>query len=131
MGALPVIQCLTALCALLAAWGWLRSPAAPPTQVARLDLSLGDITPLSGGGSDIVISPDGSTLAVAGRRGQESGLYVRRIDDADFRKVPGTDDASYPAFSPDGQWLVFRNTAQQTLVKVAVSGSGALQSSSW
>ncbi len=107
----------------LASWAIWRP--GPPATVARLDLDLGDIVKRSGLG-DVVVSPDGSMLAVAGVVGSESGIYVRRIGEADFQLLPGTENGSTPAFSPDGQWIVFRNNAQRTIVKVAVSGGGVL-----
>jgi Tol biopolymer transport system component len=112
----------TALALLLAAWGWLRpSPTSP---VTRLDLSFGDITPRTG--DPVVISRDGRMLAASGFRDGEQAIFVRALDEADFRKVPGTEDGIDPAFSPDGEWLVFRSQSQQSLVKLSVSGGGAL-----
>jgi len=107
----------------LAAWAWLWP--GPPATIARLDLSLGAIAE-PGTSSDVVVSPDGSMLAVASTSGAESGIYVRRIGEADFRRLPGTENARSPAFSPDGRWLVYRNNAENTLVKVAVSGGSLL-----
>jgi serine/threonine-protein kinase len=65
-------------------------------------------------------------LAVSATVGSEQAIYLRRIGEADFRKVPDTDNGRFPSFSPDGQWLVFRDNSENTLVKVAVAGGGAL-----
>jgi serine/threonine-protein kinase len=111
-----------ALVAALALWGWLRPQPGPDRAVARLDLNLGGI--VQARNSDVVISVDGTMLAVNGTRGGESGIWVRGIRDADFRRVPGTENVIGHHFSPDGEWLVFRNDRQSTLVKAAVSGSG-------
>jgi Tol biopolymer transport system component len=51
---------------------------------------------------------------------------VRRLGEADFRFVPGTENGRFPEFSPDGEWLVFRDEQEGTLVRAAVSGAGAL-----
>jgi Tol biopolymer transport system component len=60
-----------------------------------------------------VISPDGSTLAFVARKGgtEAPQLYVRRLDQDQLqaRVLPGTEGASSPFFSPDGQWLGFFN----------------------
>ena len=71
-------------------------------------------------------SPDGHSLAYVGigndglRR-----LYIRRLDDATTRSLPGTEGAEGPFFSPDGQWIGF--WAPWTIMKVPVSGSGLPQ----
>jgi serine/threonine-protein kinase len=116
------IAAVATLAVAFAAWGWLRPP--PPSPVTRLDLSFGNITPRAG--DPVLISRDGRMLAVSGVRDGEQAIFVRALDEADFRKVPGTEDGMDPAFSPDGEWLVFRNQSQGSLVKLSVSGGGAL-----
>jgi serine/threonine-protein kinase len=113
---------VAALLALAAGAGWLRREPVPP--LVRLDLSMGAIDPNPG---DIVISPDGSLLAVAGQLNGEQAIHLRRLDgDGAFRKLPGTEDGVLPAFSPDGQWIVYRRQSTRELVKVSVSGGGVL-----
>jgi serine/threonine-protein kinase len=107
---------VAAVLAVAAALGWMRDDK--PASVARLDISPGPINPAP---REIVISPDGSTLAVAGRLGGELAIYVRRMDgDVTFRKVSGTEDGIMLAFSPDGRWIVFRR--RRELLKVPVAG---------
>jgi serine/threonine-protein kinase len=63
----------------------------------------------------IAISPDGKVLVyAAGTGGNErdmigtgSKLYLRRLDQFEAQVVPGTEGASMPFFSPDGQWVGF------------------------
>jgi eukaryotic-like serine/threonine-protein kinase len=111
------------LALLAAASAWLRPATEQP--VVRLDLSMGDITPLRN--QDVIISPDGSTIAVAGDLGGEFAIYIRRLDGpTEFQKVPGTDDGIFPAFSPDSRWIVFRRTRDSSLVKVSVSIGAAM-----
>ena len=31
------------------------------------------------------------------------GLFIRRSDQIGFGEIPGTEDATFPTFSPDGQ----------------------------
>jgi serine/threonine-protein kinase len=106
----------------LVAWTLLRPEPVQP--LARLDLALGDITPNPF--DDVVISPDGTTLAVAGARGGEQAIWIRRIGEADFTKLAGTESGRNPSFSPDSRWLVFRRQSDQALVKVSSAGGGTI-----
>jgi serine/threonine-protein kinase len=73
----------------------------------------------------IALSPDGRLLAyVAGTEASATPkAYVRRMDSLESRAVRGTDGASHPFFSPDGQWLGF--FADGKLKKVPVAGGDA------
>lgn len=52
----------------------------------------------------MAVSPDGKHVAIAGRRGDEQGLWLVDIDTGDMRKLTGA-RFSEPAFSPDGSQL--------------------------
>jgi len=62
-------------------------------------------------GSSIAISPDGSTIAFAATIGAGGGatrhLFVKRLSGPDIELIPGTEDALFPFFSPDGQSVAF------------------------
>jgi len=67
------------------------------------------------------ISPDGSQLAFVGRDAEgNSQLWLRSLDKMEARPIPGTDDAVWPFWSPDGRFLAF--SAQGRLKRVDVSG---------
>lgn len=52
----------------------------------------------------VSISPDGQNLVyVAASRGGTPQLYLRPIDKLEATPLPGTEEASGPFFSPDGQ----------------------------
>ena len=110
---------------LLALGAWRATTRRPDSPVNRFDLSLGDIT--KSGNSDVVISPDGSMLAVTGFRNGEQAMFLRRLNgDPDFLKVPGSELADgSPSFSPDNRWIAFRRQSDFKLVKVSVEGGGA------
>jgi serine/threonine-protein kinase len=72
----------------------------------------------------VALSPDGAYLAYVAIQGGAQQLYLRAMDSLEARPIPGTEGATAPFFSPDGQWLGF--FAGQKLKKVAVSG-GAVQ----
>jgi len=113
---------LAAVAIAVALWGWFRPE--PQAEPVLLDLALGGITLTNSG--EVIISPDGSMLAVGGIRDGQEAIWLRRIGEPDFQKVLGTDNGQRPSFSPDNQWIVFRRNSDNSLVKVAVTGGGAM-----
>ncbi|HET7553919.1 MAG TPA: protein kinase [Gemmatimonadaceae bacterium] len=89
-------------------------------------------------GPHLAISPDGTTLAfsVTDPRGARR-LFIRRMDEAAGRIIPGTENAFLPVFSADGTSLLFW-TANR-FQKVALNGGapqvvgepGPIQAESW
>ena len=74
--------------------------------------------------SSVVISPDGTRLVYVGSvRGGPPKLITRRLDQAEFSELVGTEGASNPFFSRDGQWVGFWNAG--ALFKVPVESGGA------
>jgi len=71
-----------------------------------------------------VLSPDGSTLVYVGMRPDGGSLYRRSLDRLTSERIPGTDNATVPFFSPNGQWVAFEADGQ--LKKVSMSGGPAL-----
>ena len=72
------------------------------------------------------ISPDGRTLALLGIDANgESSIYLRSLDQLDWRRLPGTERARFPFWSPDSQFLAF--FADATLKKVAVNGGPSFE----
>jgi serine/threonine protein kinase len=72
----------------------------------------------------LAFAPDGNHLAhVSGRSGVQQ-LYLRALDNPETKLIPGTDMASSPFFSPDGQWIAF--FSQGKLKKVSVAGGAAI-----
>ena len=66
------------------------------------------------------LSPDGRYLAITAAEGSRRRLWVRPLDALDAQVLSGTDDATYPFWSPDSAFIAF--FAQGKLKKIAVAG---------
>ena len=64
---------------------------------------LGDITQ----NQILAISPDGSRVAFLAEKAGQRSLYLRALDSAEVKLVPGSEEAQAPMFSPDGAWIAF------------------------
>jgi serine/threonine protein kinase/Tol biopolymer transport system component len=68
----------------------------------------------------IALSPTGTQLVYVAARGGIRQLYVRSMAGFESRPISGTEGASAPFFSPDGQWVGF--FAEGKLKKVPITG---------
>ena len=66
------------------------------------------------------LSPDGRTVAYLATAEGKQVIWVRALDSSTARPLPGTEDATRPAWSPDSQYIAF--FAQGRLKKVAIEG---------
>ncbi len=108
-------------------WGW-RHTGGRPTSEGRGPVRLA--VPLPEGVSlryevdnqqqVVAVAPDGSRLAFVGAQGGTSRLFVRPLEAADAVPLTGTENARDPAFSPDGQSIVF--VADGKLRRVSLAG---------
>jgi serine/threonine-protein kinase len=105
-----------------ATWAIARGRVATVRFVTRLAVPIpsGDTLMRSSSVSDLAISPDGRRVVYAGKRAEKGQLFLRTLDSAEASPLPGTEDASSPFFSPDGQWVGF--VADQKVQKVGLSG---------
>jgi predicted Ser/Thr protein kinase len=100
-----------ALAVTLALWApWRAPPAEADRPMLQLDIDVGDEV------SQAAISPNGLTIVFVAK-GQ---LAVRRLDQVKITPLAGTEGASFPFFSPNGQWVAF--FARGKLQKIAVEG---------
>ncbi len=111
--------------AAMAGLGWsLRRPVPIPLMRASLVLPAG-IT-LDSDNASIALSPDGTRLAYAAHEETGPGkLWLRPLTSLVAQPLAGTEGASYPTWSPDGNFLAF--FADGKLKKVRATG-GAVQS---
>jgi len=117
-----VVAGLLAVLAAVASWIAYRSTrSAELKPLVRLDVDLGrDVNLTAVGGSDVIISPDGSRIAYLSR----GHIFTRRLDEASAIGLAITQGATSPFFSPDGRWIGF--TANGKLRKVSVEGGSEI-----
>lgn len=108
----------------LALWAFRRgaTPAAKEYGIVRFSIALplkqelaADVT------QSVAISPDGKRLAYVAAESGVSRLYVHRLDQIESIAIPDSEGASFPFFSPNGDWVVFFN---QGKLKKAPSDGG-------
>ena len=109
----------------MALWAPWRAAKRPDNPLVRLDVDLGADVALpapSINGSSVVISPDGARLAYVS--GRPSKLFARRLDQPKAVEFPGTEGATHPFFSADGQWIAF--LAGGKMSKISVEGGAVM-----
>jgi Tol biopolymer transport system component len=122
---LLVAAAAVALVASLATWWLARSAPAPAPPLARFSLPLGfESLPLRSGGAGVALAPNGSAIVYAGQPVllSSSVLYRRRLGALDVERIPGTEGALAPFFSPDSRWVGF--FTDKAVMKVPVDGGG-------
>jgi serine/threonine-protein kinase len=109
----------------VALWS-LISPSPPPQQsLNRFVITPSSTAPLAEeAGLELAISSDGKQIVYLAEPKGSRQLYVRSLDDFVATPIPGTEGASDPFFSPDGEWLAF--FADQNLKKISLNGGPAI-----
>src|SRR5215469_6257928 len=69
------------------------------------------------------ISPNGKRIAISAVSAGKLELWIRPLDSLEAMALPGTEDATYPFWSPDGRSLGF--VARTTLKRIEISGGPA------
>jgi len=94
---------------------WRSEASAPPPTVLTLGLPP-HLVPL-----DIRVSPDGRRVVIVGRdETLRNSLYLRDFESPELRALTGTEGATSPFFSPDGQSVAF--VSRGALWKLRLSG---------
>ena len=66
----------------------------------------------------MAVSPDGHYMVVSAQ-----GLWVRPLDSSQAQLLPGTEDATFPFWSPDSRYIAF--FTRDKLMKIAATGGPA------
>jgi Tol biopolymer transport system component len=72
---------------------------------------------------NFAISPDGRLVAIPAVVNGKQHLWLRALDALQAQPMPGTDEATYPFWSPDSRYIGF--FAQGKLKKIAATGGPA------
>jgi serine/threonine protein kinase len=130
-----VAAALAAVATGLAVW-MLTRPSAAPSSVIRTVIPLRvngtpasessslDIHP-NGIGATLAIAPNGQTVAYVARTGETSRLYIRRLGQLEAMAVEGSDGATRPIFTPDGQSVAF--VRDGVLFRAALTGGAPIR----
>ena len=116
---------LAAGMAIVAAAAWLSpEPVSPPRPPIRSVIPVAPADRLTTPGAYatgiLTISSDGRRLVFSGEKDGVDALYLREMDGAQARALPGTAGGYRPFFSPDGRTVAF--FASGKLRKVALDG---------
>ena len=122
--AIGALAIATTIIAVVALWGWWRATRLveqPLRPLVRLDVDLGpDVSLSTLSGADAILSPDGTRMVYV----SQGRLFTRRLDQPNTSELAGTEGASAPFFSPDGQWVAFFSAGK--LQKISVDGGSAI-----
>ena len=94
--------------------------AAPPSVETRVDI----VTAPSSEPASFAIAPDGRTIAFVASNGTADQIWLRSLDTNTSRVLAGTEDATFPFWSPDGRSVAF--FAQRQLKRIDL-GPGSVQ----
>jgi len=108
---------VVSVAAVLLAIGYARRPPEKGSpirfEVSRSGPDLGQLFGLA-------VAPDGRSVAYLAAPGGKRAIWIRALDEISPRLVAGTEDATHPFWSPDGEWIGF--FSEEKLKKVPARG---------
>jgi serine/threonine protein kinase/Tol biopolymer transport system component len=117
---------VAALALLAVAGVWMARGTPPPVaNAARFSIPMGGRKELSVDTTlALAISDDGTKLAYVTAESGVTQLYVRPLDRFESTLIPDSEGATFPFFSPDGQWIAFFN--QGKLRRTSTRGGNSI-----
>ena len=126
--ALAAVAVVATLAAIALGVALLGARKAPERQAAsaRFAITMPDGWNMSSATAPAIgaaLSPDGKYFVITGTvRNETPGLWLRPIDAVEVRRIPHTDFATMPFWSPDSQSLGFYDTATRQLKRTNANG---------
>jgi eukaryotic-like serine/threonine-protein kinase len=103
----------------------MRNDRRDAVPVIRSQIPLGGIALSLLNERAFALNAAGTEIVFSGQSPDKKfALYRRRLDSEEVVSIPGTDSATGPFFSPDGQWLAFNQNAR--LKKMPAAGGVAI-----
>ena len=110
---------------LIAGWSLTRSAGPSEDLPVRMTAGLPTGLRLAGDPSPpMTVSPDNRSLVYVAHSGGQTQLYVRSLDSFGSRPLAGTQGATAPFFSPDGNWVGF--FAEGQIKRTGLTGGAPL-----
>ena len=105
-------------------WKMLMAPAGPPGSSPRLTVNMPPGISMHAHilRPGVAISPDGRWLVFVATEGGTRKLFRRSLEQFGVTSIPGTENAVFAFFSPDGRWVGFWDNVDDKLKKVALDG---------
>ncbi len=119
----PALSLLLAAAVVFLAMNRGADNPAPSLPVMRFPVTLSVSSPLVLGAATLAIAPDGKHFVYLAGDAANPQLYLRSLDRLDATLMAGTDGASDPFFSDDGQWVAFYTAGR--IRKVSIFGGGS------
>jgi len=102
-----------------------RGQSTRDQSVLRLTITRPQEEPIHVGyGPALALSPDGRRIVFVVAHGADTQLVLRDLSSFEAKLIPGTEGATTPFFSPDGEWLAFM--APGKIKKIPVNGGAAI-----
>ena len=121
--AAPILVSLTLLIA-IETW---KSPVRPSSRSFVLPPEGTTFYLIRDSGGPVTLSADGTKLAfVAVDSKGTARIWVRPLGSLTAQALEGTEGATFPFWSPDGQWIAFFSDADRKLKKISLAGGPAV-----